>query len=200
MARGNTVQDGGAYKHNLARVEVESIVKPLYDKEPTSAWVKQFNECLRHFKMSQAMLSKLASESGRKNMLGRPYTISTLNNTIMHYQSEHSWTKNAQKAINDHLDILVDYLSKPEEEPKTLLQRLEESGRKPVHPKANRIDTDEPSPEESWADYGNRLAQQVDDAKRTIAESATKMFENVVTLVSKKPLKVKLKKVHIIRR
>lgn len=200
MARGNIVQDGGAYKHNLARVEVESLVAPLRDKEPTSAWVKQFNECLRqfneclrHFKMSQATLSKLASESGRKNMLGRPYTISTLNNMLMHYQSEHSWTKNAQKSINDHLDILVDYLSKPEEEPKTLLQRLEESGRKPVHPKTNRIDEDEPHPGESWADYGNRLAQRVDDAKRTIAES-------IVTLVSKKPVKVKLTRVHIIRR
>lgn len=189
------------YKGQLDRCEVELAIAPLRDKEPTPTWRKQFREMLRYYGVTLRSLMHLTATSNKVNMLGRRYGEQSLQALLAHYNDGHNdWTKNGFRTINDHLDILVDYLSKPEEEPKTLLQRLEESGRKPVHPKANHIDADEPHPGESWADYGNRLAQQVDDAKKTIAESGAKLYENIITLVSKKPVKVKLTRVHIIRR
>lgn len=165
MPKGySKIKDGGNYAHNLARCEVSSLVDKLRDREPTPAWVGELNATLKHFKMNQGFLAELVIASGRKNLLGRAYTHATLQNMIAGYRLDHSFTKNAQKTINDHLDILVDYLSKPddapvdpyrsvtsygikdiypspnqiaqEEEPKTLLQRLEESGRKPFLPKS----------------------------------------------------------------
>ena len=212
-----TVQDGGVYKHSLARVEVESLVKPLYDKEPTPAWMEQFKATLKHFRMSMGVLGKLASEAGKANNLGHRYTNYSLYNALKHYEDKVcDWTENAQKTVNDHLDILIEYLCRPDdepvdpkrcitsygikdiypqvvkdglglameedEEPKSLLQRLEESGRKPFLPKSGY----ETVHKSEYVPYKQE--------PKTLNEQRAEIGLEPV------PVKVKLTKVHIIRR
>lgn len=119
------------FKGTLSRCEVESLVKPLRDKEPTPAWRKQFKEVLKHYDVSLTSLSRLAAISNKVNLLGRRYGELSLQGLLANYNDGHNgWTKNGFRTINDHLDILVDYLSKPEEQTEeehvpTLRERLE---------------------------------------------------------------------------
>ena len=206
-----TVKDGGVYKHNLARVEVGSIVKPLYDKEPTPAWVKQFKAMLKHFKISAQTLYQLTAESGKTNEFGHPYTTRSMANLLNHYKAKNNgWTKNAQQTINDHLDILIEHLCRlddapadpyrsvtsygitdiypspnqiaQEEEPKNLLQRLEESGRKPFLPKSGYKTIHK----SEYVPYKQK--------PKTLNEQRAEIG------LAPMPIKVKLTKIHIIRR
>lgn len=123
------------YKGQLNRCEVESVIAPLRDKEPTPAWRKQFNDMLKHYDVMLKTLMHLTATSNKVNMLGRRYGEYSLQGLLAHYNDGHNdWTKNGFRTINDHLDVLVDYLSKPEEnEPETecdhvptLRERLEQ--------------------------------------------------------------------------
>lgn len=218
-----TTVDITYYKGKLARVEVESLVNPLRDKEPTPVWRKHFRDVLRHFKMTKETLQILTTNSDKRNQLGRHYTKNTLDNIIQHYQDKtNGWTPNAQKTVNDHLDVLVDYLSRPDDQPAdpfrnvtsfdvkdTQLQQAVSTAisafRKPIHPKTGCSDTDKPLLGESWVDYGNRLVQQNIEAEaarttKSVAEIAGDI--SLDNLSGKIPRKVKLTKirVHIIRR
>lgn len=123
------------YKGQLYRCEVESIIAPLRDKEPTPAWRNQFKEMLKHYGVTLKSLTHLTAISNKVNLLGRRYGEQSLQALLAHYNDGHNdWTKNGFRTINDHLDVLVDYLSKPEEnEPETecdhvptLRERLEQ--------------------------------------------------------------------------
>lgn len=109
------------YKGQLDRCEVESVIAPLRDKEPTPAWRSQFKEVLKHYDVTLKTLMHLAVISNKVNLLGRRYGEQSLQALLAHYNEKHNdWTKNGSRTINDHLDVLVDYLSKPEEnEPET---------------------------------------------------------------------------------
>lgn len=122
------------YKGQLDRCEVESIISPLRDKEPTPAWRKQFKDVLKHYGVTLKTLMHLTVTSNKVNLLGRRYGEQSLQALLAHYNEKHNdWTKNGSRTINDHLDVLVDYLSKPEDnEPETecdrvptLMERLE---------------------------------------------------------------------------
>lgn len=123
------------YKGQLDRCEVESVIAPLRDKEPTPAWRKKFKETLKHYGMTLKSIMHLTATSNKVNLLGRRYGEQSLQALLAHYNDGHNdWTKNGSRTINDHLDVLVDYLSKPEEnEPETecdhvptLRERLEQ--------------------------------------------------------------------------
>lgn len=102
------------YKEKLDRCEVESVVAPLRDKEPTPAWRKQFKDTLKHYDVSLKSLQHLTAISNKVNLLGRRYGEKSLPALLTHYKDkDNGWTKNGSKTINDHLDVLVDYLSKP---------------------------------------------------------------------------------------
>ena len=102
------------YKGKLDRCEVESVVAPLRDKEPTPAWRKQFKSTLKHYGVSFGTLSELTANSNKVNLLSRRYGKTSLQSLLAHYKEKYNdWTKNGSKTINDHLDVLVDYLSKP---------------------------------------------------------------------------------------
>lgn len=109
------------YKGQLNRCEVESVIAPLRDKEPTPAWRKQFKDVLKHYGVTFKTLMCLTAASNKVNQLGRRYGEYALQALLAHYNEGHNdWTKNGSRTINDHLDVLVDYLSKPEEnEPET---------------------------------------------------------------------------------
>lgn len=109
------------YKGQLNRCEVESIIATLRDKEPTPAWRKQFKDVLKHYGITLKTLMHLAVISNKVNLLGRRYGEQSLQALLAHYNEKHNdWTKNGSRTINDHLDVLVDYLSKSEEnEPET---------------------------------------------------------------------------------
>ena len=124
------------YKGQLDRCEVESIIAPLRDKEPTPAWRKQFRDVLKHYGVTLKTLMHLAVISNKVNLLGRRYGEQSLQALLAHYNEKHNdWTKNGSRTINDHLDVLVDYLSKPEDnEPETecdhvpiFIERLEKA-------------------------------------------------------------------------
>lgn len=102
------------YKGQLDRCEVESIIAPLRDKEPTPAWRKQFKDVLKHYDVSFKSLVYLTAISNKVNLLGRRYSERSLEGLLANYNNKHNdWTKNGFRTINDHLDVLVDYLSKP---------------------------------------------------------------------------------------
>lgn len=142
------------YAHSLDRCEVESVVNPLKDKEPTPAWYEKLTQVLKHYDISFRQLSLLAETSKRSNLVGNPYTVLTLKNTINNFKwhkGAQTWTKNAQYTVNDHLDILIDYLSKPEKEAmydniETVHMNVEE------HP-----NTMVPLPGETWEQYVERV-------------------------------------------
>lgn len=102
------------YKGKLDRCEVESVVAPLRDKEPTPAWMKHFKDSLKHYDVTLKSLQHLTAISNKLNLLGRRYGEQSLQSLLAHYKDKRNdWTKNGFKTINDHLDVLVDYLSKP---------------------------------------------------------------------------------------
>lgn len=121
------------FKGTLSRCEVESLVNPLRDKEPTKQWLRELKEILKHFDVEKQKMCQLAADSNKCNLLGHRYSVRCFQQIIDNFISEkgsRTWTSNAQKTVNDHLDILVDYLSKPEEQNEdehvpTLRERLE---------------------------------------------------------------------------
>lgn len=105
------------FKGSLNRCEVESLVNPLRDKEPTKQWLRELKEVLKHFDVEKQKMCQLAADSNKCNLLGHRYSRRCFQQIIDNFLSEkgsRTWTANAQKTVNDHLDILVDYLSKPE--------------------------------------------------------------------------------------
>jgi hypothetical protein len=120
------------FKNKLSAIEVHSVIDKLKDKEPTPAWIKQLKDVLKHYDVLMIKLGELAANSNKRNGLGRKYGRSSLANIISHYATKcHGFTKNGQKTINDHLDVLAEYLINPdsnfpEEHPiPTLRERLE---------------------------------------------------------------------------
>jgi hypothetical protein len=146
------------YKGQIARCEVESMVAPLRDKEPSPAWKKQFKAVLAHYDVPSTLLSKLAVARGSSNVLGHKYSKYTLNNMINNFimrKGATSWTKNAQAVVNDHLDILVDYLSQKDDE----LVYIKVPENHIV------IDTDIPEPEEQHPSLLERLEKERAEGK-----------------------------------
>ena len=120
------------FKNKLSAEEVHSVIDKLKDKEPTPAWIREFKYVLDHYCVTIRKLGQLASESNKVNVIGRRYGPTALSNIINHYTGKiNGFTKNGQKTINDHLDILAEYLintdsNLPEEHPiPTLRERLE---------------------------------------------------------------------------
>lgn len=104
------------FKGTLSRCEVESLVNPLRDKEPTKAWLQELKEVLLHFDVQKQKMCQLTADSNKCNEFGRRYSTRSFTQIIDNFISKRgsmTWTANAQKTVNDHLDILVDYLSKP---------------------------------------------------------------------------------------
>ena len=72
------------------------------------------NDILKEFHVSMRLIIDLATKSNSRNELGRHYGKHSFNNVLQHYKErDNGWTENAQKTINDHLDILADYLIDP---------------------------------------------------------------------------------------
>jgi hypothetical protein len=103
------------FEHKLAPETVLKKIEPLKDKEPTPAWRKMLNDILKEFHVSMRLVIDLATKSNRRNELGRHYGKHSFSNVLQHYKErDNGWTENAQKTVNDHLDILADYLIDPE--------------------------------------------------------------------------------------
>lgn len=104
------------FKGTLSRCKVESLVNPLRDKEPTKAWLQELKEVLSYFDVQKQKLCQLTADSNKCNAFGRRYSDRCFSQIIDNFISgrgSRTWTANAQKTVNDHLDVLVDYLSKP---------------------------------------------------------------------------------------
>ena len=104
------------FKGTLSRCEVESLVNPLRDREPTKQWLRELKEVLSHFDVQKQKMCQLTADSNKCNMFGRRYSNRCFGQIIDNFISgrgSRTWTPNAQKTVNDHLDVLVDYLSKP---------------------------------------------------------------------------------------
>lgn len=107
------------FKGTLSRCEVESIVNPLRDREPTKQWLRELKEVLLHFDVQKQKMCQLTADSKKCNEFGRRYSSRCFSQIIDNFLSgrgSRTWTTNAQKTVNDHLDVLVDYLSKSEEQ------------------------------------------------------------------------------------
>lgn len=103
------------FAHKLAPETVLKKIEPLKDKEPTPAWRKMLNSILKEFHVSMRLIIDLATKSDKRNELGRHYGKHSFDNVLNHYKErDNGWTENAQKTVNDHLDILADYLIDPE--------------------------------------------------------------------------------------
>lgn len=103
------------FAHKLAPETVLKKIEPLKDKEPTPAWRKMLNDILKEFHVSMRLVIDLATKSNRRNELGRHYGKHSFDNVLQHYKErDNGWTENAQRTVNDHLDILADYLIDPE--------------------------------------------------------------------------------------
>jgi hypothetical protein len=120
------------FKNKLSAIEVHSVIDKLKDKEPTPAWIKQLKDVLKHYDVLMIKLGELAANSNKRNCLGRKYGRTSLNNIITHYSGKlNGFTENGQKTINDHLDVLAEYLINPdsnlpeEHSIPTLRERLE---------------------------------------------------------------------------
>lgn len=110
-----TIKDS-KFKGTLSRCEVESLVNPLRDREPTKQWMQELKEVLLHFDVQKQKMCQLTADSNKCNEFGRRYSNRCFSQIIDNFLSgrgSRTWTANAQKTVNDHLDILVDYLSKP---------------------------------------------------------------------------------------
>lgn len=110
-----TIKDS-KFKGTLSRCEVESLVNPLRDREPTKQWLRELKEVLLHFDVQKQKMCQLTADSNKCNMFGRRYSsrcFSQIIDNFIRSRGSRTWTANAQKTVNDHLDILVDYLSKP---------------------------------------------------------------------------------------
>lgn len=112
-----TIKDS-KFKGTLSRCEVESLVNPLRDREPTKQWMQELKEVLLHFDVQKQKMCQLTADSNKCNEFGRRYSNRCFSQIIDNFLSgrgSRTWTANAQKTVNDHLDILVDYLSKPDD-------------------------------------------------------------------------------------
>lgn len=121
-------KDESIYAHKVPADEVRAAIDPLRDKEPTPAWYEQFIKILDNYDVNQRIIKELMVESKKCNLLGRRYKFRSFSSTLTEYNSKrHGWTNNNAKTVNDHLDILAEYLMKPVEEPVlTLKERLEQ--------------------------------------------------------------------------
>lgn len=168
------------YKGQLDRCEVESAIAPLRDKEPTPTWRKQFREMLKHYGVTLKSLMHLTATSNKVNMLGRRYGEQSLQALLAHYNDGHNdWTKNGFRTINDHLDVLVDYLSKPEEnEPETecdyvptLRERLEQERAEGKWPSVDERIKEKTKNASKWLTTGHidipELIKAIDEASKT---------------------------------
>ena len=172
------------YAHKLSRCEAESLIGPLKDKEPTPAWRQQLNNVLVHLDSSLQQMIYITTLSNRRNLLGRPYSFHTYNNMIQHYHDKtNGWTKNAAKTVNDHLDSLIDYFSKEEEPQNDIYQE-------PIETK--------PEPTEIVSPTGSVLETSNKGEESPFAKAVKAAFNNLEA--KPKRTKVKLTKVHIIRR
>lgn len=107
------------FKGTLSRCEVESLVNPLRGREPTKQWLRELKEVLLHFDVQKQKMCQLTADSNKCNEFGRRYSdrcFSQIIDNFLRGRGSRTWTTNAQKTVNDHLDVLVDYLSKSEEQ------------------------------------------------------------------------------------
>lgn len=81
--------------------------------------MQELKEVLNHFDVQKQKMCQLTADSNKCNALGRRYTNRCFSQIVENFVSgrgSRTWTENAQKTVNDHLDVLVDYLSKSEEQ------------------------------------------------------------------------------------
>ena len=103
------------FAHKLAPETVLKKIEPLKDKEPAPAWRKMLNDILKEYHVSMRLVIDLAIKSNKRNELGRHYGKHSFDNVLQHYKEcDNGWTENAQKTVNDHLDILAEYLIDPD--------------------------------------------------------------------------------------
>lgn len=174
------------FKGTLSRCEVESIVDPLRDREPTKRWLRELREVLGHFDVQKQKMCQLTADSNKCNEFGRRYSSRCFSQIIDNFLSgrgSRTWTTNAQKTVNDHLDILVDYLSKPEEKEKeedehvpTLRERLEKERAKG-----------------KWPSVDERIKEQENNISKYICDDI-QTTQDVVDVIDT-PHKVHIKRV-----
>lgn len=131
------------FKGRIQRCEIESLVNPFKDKEPNDKWREDLKKLFKHLRFSLDQMYSLAANSPKCNAYGRRYTATNMANILQQYRRDKVYTDLGRQTINDHLDLLIDYFAKPEEEkvcakPNATME---------LH-------------KESWAEMGNRLAQE----------------------------------------
>lgn len=131
------------FKGRIQRCEIESLVNPFKDKEPNDKWRGDLKKLFKHLHFSLDQMYSLAANSTKCNTLGRRYTVTNMANVLQSYRREQTYTELSRQTINDHLDFVIDYFAKPEENEVC----------------ATPAPTVEPH-KESWAEMGNRLAQE----------------------------------------
>lgn len=152
------------FKGRIERCEIESLVNPLKDREPTDKWRQELKALFKHLHFSLDQLYTLASSTPKGNDLNHRYTTTTMQNILQRYRRDGTFTDTSRRAINDHLDLLIKYFAKPDE--------IKVSA--------------QPTKTESWAEMGNRLAQEA--AKEEARKASMKTAK-----------KVRLTKIHIHR-
>lgn len=172
------------FKGTLSRCEAESLVNPLRDREPTKQWLRELKEVLGHFDVQKQKMCQLTADSNKCNEFGRRYSSRCFSQIIDNFLSgrgSRTWTTNAQKTVNDHLDILVDYLSKPEEKEEdehvpTLRERLEKE-----------------RAEGKWPSVDERIKEQENNISKYICDDI-QTTQDVVDVIDT-PHKVHVKRV-----
>lgn len=162
------------FKGRIERCEIESLVNPLKDREPTDKWRQELKALFKHLHFGLDQLQSLASASNKTNRLNNKYTSTTLQNIFQRYRRDKVYTETSRQAVNDHLDLLINYFVKPEAEMPKVEAEL-----------ASTVEA--PAKEESWADLANKLRDEL--VKQ----------EEITKSIQKPSHKVKLRKVHIYR-
>ena len=129
-------------------------------------------------------MCQLTADSNKCNALGHRYSTRCFSQIVENFVSgrgSRTWTENAQKTVNDHLDILVDYLSKPEEKEEdehvpTLRERLEKE-----------------RAEGKWPSVDERIKEQENNISKYICDDI-QTTQDVVDIVGT-PNKVHIKRV-----
>ena len=166
------------FKGRIQKCEIESLVNPFKDKEPNDKWREDLKKLFKHLHFSLEQMYSLAANSTKCNAYGRRYTATNMANVLQQYRRDKTYTELGKQTIYDHLDLLIDYFTKPE-----TTNVVAES---PVVAQPHK---------ESWAEMGNRLAQEA--AER---EAGLLCKNNSVSTLEAEPtpcVKVKPTKVNI---
>lgn len=166
------------FKGRLQRCEIESLVNPFKDREPNDKWREDLKKLFKHLHFSLEQMYSLAASSTKCNAYGRRYTATNMANVLQQYRRDKTYTELGKQTINDHLDLLIDYFTEPEK-PKVAAEP-------PIVAQPHK---------ESWAEMGNRLAQEA--AEREAGLLCEKNDVRVSEVEPSSCVKVKPTKVNI---